>query len=568
MDFYTTILEWQCIYWPSFATFFMLMAIHHLVQYYRYSTDSQARNRAIYLMAGVTIVLALSLTNVSSSLSKYPIDHIGNLANALIVTYVMVKYRLLDIRVVIRRGLSYSSLTIFITAAYLLLLFILQVFINSWAGYSSMALAALFAFILAILFNPLRNVFQEWVDRIFYRETYDYRQMLLNFSNRASSILDLDELVKEMLYSITRALYVTRASLLVYEDERSEFNTQFAHKASGETVTELSFSRDNPIVTWLVRERKPLSRDLIEILPEFKGLWAEEIDNLRDSEIELLFPIKSKGNLIGILALGKKKSDNHYTSEEIDLLMTIVGSSAIAIENARVLDTLKKEQLQVRRLLAQMVQAQEDERKRISAELHDSVTQWLVGASYRIQACNALLSESNNSEARIELIEVENTMDQSLKELRRLMRGLHPPALAELGLSHAIKQLMEQLEAKGISCRFETAGTPVRLHSSVEITIFRIVQESINNIQKHADATEVEVRLCFQTDDILVEIKDNGKGFNLSRALDSAISVGSLGLIGMKQRAETIGGTLKIDTRSNKGTSIVLRCPLLLVHTS
>lgn len=548
-----------------FGLSFMFMAILNLVKSYRYSTDSQVRNSTVYLLGGAILVVILSLTNLYSDMSKYPIDHAGNLVNAIVITYVVVKFQLLDIRVVIRRGLSYSGLTIFITAIYLLLLLILQMFIESWAGYSSLALAALFAFVLAILFNPLRNVFQEWVDRLFYRETYDYRRMLLSFSNKASNILDLEELSKEMLYPVTQALYVSWASLLISETENSDFATQFARQANEEPSTKLRFSRDNPIVTWLTREGKPLRRELIEILPEFKGLWAGEMDDLRASEVELLFPIKSKGNLIGILALGRKRSNNKYSSEDIDLLMTIVGSSAIAIENARVLDTLKKEQLQVRRLLSQTVQAQEDERRRISVELHDSVTQWLVGASYRIQVCNSLLSKSNNNgEVRNELGEVEKTMDQSLKELRRVMRGLHPPALAELGLTHALQQLIDQLESKGIACIFETTGKSVRLHSSVEITIFRIVQEALNNIQKHAGATYVEVRLDFKEDDVFVEIGDNGRGFNLSQTLDSAILLGSLGLLGMKQRAETIGATLEVDTEPGSGTRIVLRCPLLL----
>lgn len=142
------------------------------------------------------------------------------------------------------------------------------------------------------------------------------------------------------------------------------------------------------------------------------------------------------------------------------------------------------------------------------------------------------------------------------------MSGLHPPALAELGIIHALRQTTEQLEAGGIACNFETTGTPARFPSSVEITIIRIVQEALANVRKHAEASKVILRLQFQTDNVLAEIHDNGKGFNLSQTLDSAISVGSLGLIGMRQRAETVGGTLKIETSPGAGTSIVLSLPI------
>lgn len=544
-----------------FGTSFMLMAIFDLVQNYRHSLDSQARNRTAYLLIGAILVLSLSLTNLSSSLSKYPIDHIGNLTNALLITYVVVRYQLLDIKLVIRKGLGYSGLTILITAIYLLLLFILQTIIQNWSGYSSLALAAGFAFLLAVLFNPLRKAIQEWVDRLFYRDTYDYRQMLLKFSKRVSNIFSLSELAQGMLYPITKALHVNWASLLIPDTSSGYFTTQFTQQVNGKTVTNLSFSKDNPIVTWLARESKPLRRELIEILPEFKGLWEGERDELQALEVELLCPIESKGDLIGILALGRKQSGASYSNEDIDLLMTMASAAAVAIENAMVLDALKKQQAQVRQLLAQTVQAQEDERKRISAELHDSVTQWLVGASYRLQACDALLPESDSKEARVELKEAENTLDKSLKELRRVMTGLHPPALAELGLIHALHQLTGELEATGIVCDFETTGTPVRLTPSVEITIFRIVQEALNNIRKHSGASNVIISLQFDPDNILAKIHDNGKGFDLPQTLDRAISVGSLGLLGMKQRAETVGGTLEIETRPGAGTSIALRLP-------
>ena len=545
-----------------FSVSFMLMAMFILIQNYRHSIDSQTRNRTAYLLVGAVLVVSLSLTNLSSTLSKYPIDHIGNLTNALLITYVVARYQLMDIKLVIRTGLSYSGLTIFITAMYLLLLWVLQTFLQTWTGY---ALAVGFAFLLAVILTPLRRKTQEWVDRLFYRETYDYRQMLLKFSRRVSNILNLSELAKDMLYPITKALHVNWASLLIPDASMGEFTTQFTQQASGETVTkatDLRFSKDNPIVTWLAREGKPLRRDLVEILPEFKGLWEGERDELEAFEVELLCPIVSKGDLIGILALGRKQSETPYSSEDVDLLMTMASAAAVAIENAMVLDALKKQQAQVRELLAQTVQAQEDERKRISVELHDSVTQWLVGASYRIQACNALLPESDSKEARGELKEVESTLDKSLKELRRVMTGLHPPALAELGLVHAVRQLTGQLEAIGIACDFKATGTPVRLPPSEEITIFRIVQEALHNVRKHSEASKVVVSLQFHPDSILAKIRDNGKGFDLSQTLDRAILVGSLGLFGMKQRTETVGGTLEIKTKPGSGTTLTLRLPL------
>ncbi|MDD4876922.1 MAG: sensor histidine kinase, partial [Dehalococcoidales bacterium] len=245
---------------------------------------------------------------------------------------------------------------------------------------------------------------------------------------------------------------------------------------------------------------------------------------------------------------------------DIELVMSLANQAGIIIENARMFDSLTKQQHQVEQLLAQVVLAQEEERERISIDLHDGVAQWLAAASYQIQTVHYLLSGNGNSKAQSELVEMENTIDKSLKELRRVLIGLRPPALDELGLSHAIRQNLEELKNDGIDPQFNETGTPIRLTSNVEIATYRIVQEALNNIRKHAKATIVNLNLQFQADKLLVEIRDNGRGFNLSQTLDSAISAGHMGLLGMQQRIETLGGNINIKS-SEKGTIITLSLP-------
>ncbi|MEK7353531.1 MAG: sensor histidine kinase, partial [Chloroflexota bacterium] len=236
----------------------------------------------------------------------------------------------------------------------------------------------------------------------------------------------------------------------------------------------------------------------------------------------------------------------------------------IMIENARMFDILRKQQIQVQQILAQSVLAQEEERQRISIDLHDSVAQWLAGASYRVQTADALLSTNRSDEVRAELATVEDTIDKSLKELRRVVIGLRPPALDELGLDHALRKSLEDLKSDGMICKFSEVGTRTRLSSSVEIAVYRLVQEALTNIRKHAHATKVSLRLQFQEDALLVEVHDNGNGFDLSQTLDSAIAVGHMGLLGMKQRAKMLGGDIKIKTGAGAGTTLTLSLPIPL----
>ena len=545
------------------SSVFVIAAAVVLIQYYRSSTDAVNRTRALYLLIGIAAFAGFGITKTVPALFKYPLDYVGGVVNALIISYVILKYQLLNIKFVLRKGLVYSNLTIFITVLYLLLLLTLQTYFHEWIGYGSLALTAVVALMIALLFNPLRNFFQKWIDRLFYRETYDYRQMLLKFSNKISNVLDLGELAQSILEPLGRAMHVKRAALLFPEIGSGDFKARFVQQDTDEKpFTKLKLLSDNPIVSWLATRGGVLRRKHIDIMPQFKGVWQVERVILDVLGVELLCPIRSRGNLIGIIAIGEKQYGSSYSDEEADLLITMSHEAAVALENARMLDSLKSQQLQVEQLLAQVVLAQEEERNRISIDLHDSVAQWLVATSYGMQTFREQLSEKEADKARLELVDMESTITRSLKELRRVVVGLRPPALDELGLAHALQQGLEELEKDGMECQFSQMGTPWRLPSSMEIAVFRVVQEAISNIRKHAKATRVNLRLQFQEDKLLVDISDNGQGFNLSQTLDSAISVGHLGLLGMKQRAEMLGGDIQIKTGEGDGTTITLDLPI------
>jgi signal transduction histidine kinase len=474
-----------------------------------------------------------------------------------------MKHELVSINSVLRRGLGWASLSVIGIGAYLLVFFL----INLLAGFElkaiTLVLATLSAAVAALLVYWLRPIFLGMVDQLFYRKTYSYRQALLSFSSKMGNIINLNELADEMLPTIVKALRTPQAKLLFEDISSGDFITQFAYpKVKAKSKDEPRFNLDNPIVTWLEKATSPLNLKLIDSIPQFKGLWQTEREKLVASNLELLYPIKSRGKLIGILALGKKQSKALYSQEDIELVMSLASQAGIMIENARMLDSLKKQQLQMEQLLAQAIHAQEEERQRISGDLHDGVAQWLAGASYRAQTVDALLAGNGSDEARGELATMESIIDKSLKELRRVLTGLRPPALDELGLSHALRQSLEDLKTDGMDCRFNEVGTPVRLPSSMEIAVYRVVQETLTNIRKHANATKVNLRLQFQPDKLLVEVRDNGRGFDLSQTLDSAISVGHMGLLGMKQRVETLGGDIRIKTSEGAGTALILSFPI------
>jgi two-component system sensor histidine kinase DegS len=186
----------------------------------------------------------------------------------------------------------------------------------------------------------------------------------------------------------------------------------------------------------------------------------------------------------------------------------------------------------------------------------------MVRLSYQIQIIEALLSRNGGSGVREELEDAQEIVDDSIKEIRRVLVGLNPPDLEHLGLVEAMRREVNQLDKLGMTCRWDLVGQPVRLPSSVETAIYRIVQEALNNIQKHASATQVSLRAEFQDRQVVVELRDNGKGFDVSRTLEGALAAGRLGLWGIKQRAQALGGALNVESAPGRGTTVRLQVPI------
>ena len=316
----------------AIGAIFFLLSVFVLTRRYKSSTDPLSRNRIAYLLGGLGLLMAFSLRSSIPPFPRYPYEYIGHLANALVISYAIMKYKLLDMKLLIRKGIVYSLISISITASFLLVLFGVHYFLQGWNTSANLAAIFAMALFMAWLFNPLRMAIQRVVDRMFYGESYDYRRMVLSFAQRMSSVLELGELAEAMLRPLTKAVGASQASLLLSND--SDFLSQFAERlAEGEPITSIKLSKDSPIINWLSREDKPLPRELIDLAPEFKGLEVES-KRLDALGVELLCPIKSKSNVIGILALSKKHSGGSYSTDDMDLLVTVTSEAGVVMENA------------------------------------------------------------------------------------------------------------------------------------------------------------------------------------------------------------------------------------------
>ncbi len=312
------------------------MGVYSLVHRLRILTDPRERNKIAYLITAVVTIAVFGFTGITPLASEYPVTHIGTLLSASILAYAVMKHDLISISSILRRGLGWTSLVAVGTGAYLLVFFLIHLLVGFELRAVTLVLATLAAIAVAILVYWLRPVFLEKVDQLFFRGTYDYRQALLSFNSTMGNIINLDELADEMLPTISKALRITQAKLLFKDTSSGDFATQFTYpKVKGESSDELRFSFDNSIVAWLEKETNPLNLKQIDNIPQLKGLWQAEREKLIISNLELLCPIKSRGKLIGILALGRKQSRSLYSHEDIGLVMSMASQAGIIIENAQ-----------------------------------------------------------------------------------------------------------------------------------------------------------------------------------------------------------------------------------------
>jgi len=211
--------------------------------------------------------------------------------------------------------------------------------------------------------------------------------------------------------------------------------------------------------------------------------------------------------------------------------------------------------------------AREDERRRLSIEIHDGVAQWMIGALYRIKACTTLLSQQDHDRLGDELSGIEKTLQKSVRELRRIIADLRPLPLEELGLVAAIRQMVASLEEEGITCHFSLEGVLPAMTPAEERATFSIARETLTNIRKHSRATRMGIRLRFHQGGVSLHVRDNGVGFRPETVLSNQISPGHIGLLGMKDTATLVGACLEVRSTPGEGTSVRFTLPTTVKHT-
>ncbi len=275
-------------------------------------------------------------------------------------------------------------------------------------------------------------------------------------------------------------------------------------------------------------------------------------------------PIVVGDSVVGLCGL-QKRTEGHFTAEHVRLAEAVVAQAALAIQNATLFQQVKTGSERLQLLSHRLVQIQENERKAVARELHDQAGQVLTSLKIGLRQ---LSNDLNDPEALgAKLSELYAVTDSVFDDLHRLAMNLRPATLDHLGLVAAIcdhvANLNQQYESQ---IRFEVMGMdePIRLAADLETALYRVVQEALTNVVRHAEASRVDLLLHFYPDQVRLTIEDNGVGFDRRVAMKSS----QMGMLGMRERCEMLGGRLEVESIPNAGTTIVAELPRELSERS
>lgn len=207
---------------------------------------------------------------------------------------------------------------------------------------------------------------------------------------------------------------------------------------------------------------------------------------------------------------------------------------------------------------AKIIKAQEEERRRVAREIHDGPAQLMANVVFRAEVCERLI-DIDMERAKYELKDLRSQVRDCLKETRKIIFDLRPMTLDDLGLVPTVKRFLDTFRSRtGAVTEIRILGNEQRLDPYVEVGLFRIIQEAINNVEKHADATLVKVVLEFRPDFVQAVVEDNGRGFNTNQEVEN----GSFGLLGMRERMNLLQGQVDVISEVGRGSKVCIKVPI------
>jgi two-component system NarL family sensor kinase len=372
-----------------------------------------------------------------------------------------------------------------------------------------------------------------------------------------SSGIDLDRVLTAAVDLVLEATGVDACFLHLYDASRQRVVLRAASEPYREAIGQVELALGEGVTGWVAAHREPaIIAEHKRSDPRYK--YFSILEGERYTSMLSVPLISRTDRLVGVVNLHTQERRD-FGQDDVGLLRHVASLLAAAIEHAALFEELEAKEEVLQRMVKRTVQAQEEERRRVATEIHDGVTQQLISIWYRVQACERLL-ERDLPAARGELEVAKGLIGEALNEARAAIYDLRPATLDDLGLVPAVEALSRRAFEPEVEVNVAT-DVNFQIPAHLETALYRIAQELLSNIRKHAAARRVELTLEMDPEEIRMGVRDDGRGFDLD-GYRRARPETSFGLAGIRERVEVIGGTLDIRTEIGKGTRVEVRVPV------
>jgi signal transduction histidine kinase len=403
------------------------------------------------------------------------------------------------------------------------------------------------------LLSTICNVIGMFVEnvRLYQDRVRDLQieRSLAQVAEEVTSELELDRVLPKVMQIAVDVLGTDGGVVALLDEERNAVTYPYLHQLPPD-LADVTVSKGEGLSGEVMTTGRPTVIDNYQTYPRAVPAFVEA--GLTSVAV---VPIVSGDRTFGALSVLSISEAKSFSERDMTILTAIGRQAAIAIENAYLYENM-------RFYARKITQAQESERKRIARELHDDTIQSLIGLTRQIEALTtteATLPEN----AALRLRNLQEATGNVIQRVRRFSQDLRPSILDDLGLLPTLEELTTELNRQdGLQSEFRIIGEERRLSSEAELTLFRIAQEALNNVRKHAHAAKVVTTMEMSASAVQMIIHDDGRGFKPPTLADHPAAASRLGLIGMHERARLMNGTLVIDSAPGQGTKIIVNVPV------
>ena len=381
--------------------------------------------------------------------------------------------------------------------------------------------------------------------------------LLYELSRTLSSSLDIDTVLEFSTALAANALGAETSALLLLAAEWKAFVVAVAHGAAAPLYTLKQIPHDNGAAGWVAQSRLPLIINDPASDPAFSP-WLDEATGYQTRNL-LCAPMLARGKVLGVLLVCNTEDGQDFTVDDMEWLATLAAQASITIENARLYSSLREERDRI-------IRAEEELRRRLARNLHDSAAQLMGSLLMNIEVARRT-SQEHPERMAAEWDILRGLVQEANKAIRQSLLELRPLLLESRGLAGALKGLVNQQRRLGFAVQATIEDLPDIPNKQIETAIYLIAQEALSNALKHAAADHTWLRMFTEEASLVIEVEDDGKGLDPETALSAEEFPSSLGLLSMRERVDWLGGHLLIlSPRPGHDNGSILRARLPLAR--